>query len=101
MDISVVDISVANTSVATLPWFAIRREQTRNNIMAQNGRTQFIAIGYIVWWYHTPSASKTKKRDRGEGKGGKGRAEGGRARRPQNSVAWLRSTDLWVMTPTR
>ena len=55
------------------------------NMMAQYGRTQFMVIGYIVWWYHTPTASRTEKRDREEkARGGEGeRREGAPAgRRP-------------------
>ena len=62
-------------------------------MMAQYGRTQFMVIGYIVWWYHTPTASRTEKREierrrqRGEREsGGRARPPAG-ARRPLNSVA--------------
>ena len=106
MDSSVVDISVANTNVATIPWFAIRREQAHKKMMAQYGRTEFMAIGYIVWGYHTPTARTTEKKRERRRQGGE-RESGGRARppagarRPLNSVAWLGFTDLWVMSPTR
>ena len=85
MDSSVVDISVANTNVATIPWFAIRREQAHKKMMAQYGRTEFMAIGYIVWGYHTPTARTTEKKEREEkARGGEGeRREGAPAgRRP-------------------
>ena len=94
----VVNTSAANTSVATPQWSAMRKQQICRNMMGQRGRIQLVTLGRVVLWYHTPTASWTKKER--EREGGK-RAEGRHARRPQTSGAWFRSTDLWVMSPTR
>ena len=69
--------SAANTSVATPQWSAMRKQQICRNMMGQRGRIQLVTLGRVVLWYHTPTASWTKK-EREREKGGE-RESGGKA----------------------
>ena len=59
---------VVNTNGATLPWTASCRQQPCRNMMGQRWRIQFMTIGRVVWWYHTPTASGKARYIEREGK---------------------------------